>query len=307
MQKPKLLVILGPTASGKSDLGIRIAQDIKAEIINADSLQLYRHFDIGTAKPSIEDRNNIPHHLIDIINPEEEYNAGLFKKDADNLIEKLQNSSTNIILVGGTYLYIKVLLSGIIGGIPSDKEYRDYLRQKRTKFGNDYLHNCLNIVDPVSAVRIHTNDYIRIERALEVHYLTGEKISDLQHEHRFADNPYEYYKIGTYIETEELKSRIEQRVDTMISGRLVDEVLKIRKMDFKNNIKPMQSIGYKQINDYLDELCKLEEAVEKIKIETRRLAKRQMTWLKQDKEIKWVKVDEQYDEILEGIKKFIVQ
>ena len=114
MQKPKLLVILGPTASGKSDLGIRIAQDIRAEIINADSMQLYRHFDIGTAKPSIDYRNSIPHHLIDIINPEEEYNAGLFKKDADYLIEKLQNSSINIILVGGTYLYIKVLLSGII-------------------------------------------------------------------------------------------------------------------------------------------------------------------------------------------------
>lgn len=297
-EKPKLLVILGPTASGKSLLGIDIARELDAQILSADSLQVYRHFDIGTAKTIFSDRERVKHHLIDIIDPLEEFNAGMFRERADRVIRDLHEKGVNTIVTGGTYLYVKILLSGLIDGIPSDPYIRADLKKENSAFGTRHLYCKLKSVDPEAAERIHSNDYVRIERALEVYYLTGQKISKLQKHHRFSESSYDYTKIGITVERGALGEKIDERVDDMLERGLVEEVRGIRDMGYSSRIKPMQSIGYKQINQYLDGEISLEQAIELIKRDTKRFAKRQMTWLRNDSEIKWVEIPQGRSEII---------
>ena len=297
--KPKLLVILGPTAVGKSAVGIDIAKRLGGEIINADSLQVYKHLNIGTAKPSSIELTEVRHHLIDIVSPNEDFNAGIFRTRAASVIESLYKNNTNIILVGGTYLYVKVLLSGLIEGLPANKEIRDNIKKLRSIFGLPYVYDWLCSLDPDAASRIHPNDYVRTERALEVNYLTGQKMSELQAVHSFQDQDYEYLKIGISLDREILKQRIDQRVDIMIEEGLVEEVKQLRKMGYTNNLKPMQSIGYKEINQFLDGEIGLDTAVELIKRDTKRFAKRQMTWLRKDNEIRWFELEKDYEQILD--------
>jgi len=304
--RPKLLVILGSTAVGKSKLAIEIAKRIDAEIVNADSLQVYRFLDIGTAKPSLEEQNQVPHHMIDIVDPNEEFNAGLYRKTAGPLIRELHSKSTRIILVGGTYLYVRVLLYGIIEEISANKEIRENLRRLKSTFGTSYLYEMLNSLDPDSAYRIHPNDYVRIERALEAYYLTGEKMSRLREKHGFKENEYEVLKIGLSEEREVLRKRIDERVDRMIQEGLADEVKRLRDMGFGKDLKPMQSIGYKQINQYLDGEITFERAIELIKRDTKRFAKRQMTWLRQDRDIHWYHLPEDLDWIMNAVEGFFV-
>ncbi len=296
--KPKLLVILGPTASGKSKLGIEIAKRIGGDIVNADSLQVYRYLDIGTAKPSEDELNQVTHHLIDVVDPGEEFNAGILRKLASQLIEELSRKSAKTIVVGGAYLYVRVLLYGIIDGIPKDKEIRDNLKDVKSNFGVRYLYEKLKSLDPDSASRIHANDYVRIERALETYYLTGKRISELQEKHGFGENEYEVLKIGISEDREVLRRKIDERVDKMIQKGLVYEVKKLRKMGFGKELKPMQSIGYKQVNRYIDGEIELEVAIDLIKRDTKRLAKRQMTWLRADRDIKWYHLPEDFETVL---------
>jgi tRNA dimethylallyltransferase len=302
--KPRLLVILGPTASGKSKLGMDIAEGLRSEIVSADSLQLYRHLDIGTAKPSREERGIVPHHIIDIVDPDEEFNAGKFRAEARKAIEKLDRSGMGIILVGGTYLYVKVLLSGLIEDLPADQEIRTSLKKLRAEFGTEYVYERLKSLDPGAAARIHPNDYVRTERALEVFYLTGEKMSHLQSLHEFGERDYEYIKIGIAVERGELRGRIDARVDKMMDEGLVEEVKKLRLMGYGPELKPMQSIGYKEINRYLDGEIGLEEAVGLIKRDTKRFAKRQMTWLRRDKEINWFELPRDYEKVFDTARAF---
>ncbi|MCI0481825.1 MAG: tRNA (adenosine(37)-N6)-dimethylallyltransferase MiaA [Candidatus Dadabacteria bacterium] len=302
--KPRLLVILGPTASGKSKLGMDIAEALRSEIVSADSLQLYRHLDIGTAKPSREERGIVPHRIIDIIDPDEEFNAGKFRAEARKVIAELHRSAKGIILVGGTYLYVKVLLSGLIEDLPADPEIRNSLKKLRSEFGTAYVYERLKSLDPAAAARIHPNDYVRAERALEVFYLTGEKMSHLQSLHEFGGKEFEYIKIGIRVDREELKRRIDLRVDKMIDRGLVDEVRGLRLMGYGPELKPMQSIGYKEINRHLDGEIGLDEAVGLIKRDTRRFAKRQMTWLRRDKEIVWFELPVDYEKVLDTARAF---
>jgi tRNA dimethylallyltransferase len=302
--KPRLLVILGPTASGKSKLGMDIAEGLRSEIVSADSLQLYRHLDIGTAKPSREERGIVPHHIIDIVDPDEEFNAGKFRAEARKAIEELDRSGKGVILVGGTYLYVKVLLSGLIEDLPADQEIRNSLKKLRSEFGTEYVYERLKSLDPGAAARIHPNDYVRTERALEVFYLTGEKISHLQSLHEFGERDYEYIKIGIAVERGELRGRIDARVDKMMDEGLVEEVKKLRLMGYGPELKPMQSIGYKEINRYLDGEIGLEEAVGLIKRDTKRFAKRQMTWLRRDKEINWFEPPRDYEKVFDTARNF---
>jgi tRNA dimethylallyltransferase len=297
--KPKLLVILGPTASGKSKLAMDLAGSVRSEIVSADSLHVYGYFDIGAAKPTQEERQSVPHHLIDIVNPDDEFNAGRFRALARRVIDDLHGTGKKIILVGGTYLYIKVLLSGLIEDIPADSRIRSGLKKLRSAFGTEHIYEELKSLDPEAAAKIHPNDYVRAERALEVLYLTGEKMSHLQSLHEFGDRDYEYIKIGISVEREELKRRIDSRVDKMIEDGLVREVKNLRRMGFSPGLKPMQSIGYKEINRYLDGELDLEKAVELIKRDTKRFAKRQMTWLRRDKEINWFELPRDYEKIVE--------
>ena len=302
--KPKLVIVLGPTAVGKSRLGIEVARRIGAEIVNADSLQVYKYLDIGTAKPNEADREGIPHHLVDIVNPDEEYNAGIYTKTARPLIAELHRKSAKIIVVGGTYLYVRVLLHGIVEKIPADREIRHQLRRLKSVFGIVYLYEKLKSLDPDSAYRIHRNDYVRIERALEAYYLTGEKMSQLQEKHGFKENEYDVLKIGLSAEREVLRKRIDERVNKMMEEGLPDEVKKLRRMGFGRDLKPMQSIGYKQMNQYLDGEITLERALELIKRDTKRLAKRQMTWLRQDKDIHWYQLPEDRDRLMKEVETF---
>jgi len=299
LDKPKLIVILGPTAVGKSAVGIDIAKRLGGEIINADSLQVYKHLNIGTAKPSSIELTEVRHHLINIVNPNEDFNAGIFRTRVASVIESLYKNNMNIILVGGTYLYVKVLLSGLIEGLPANKEIRDNIKKLRFIFGLPYVYDRLCSLDPDAASRIHPNDYVRTERALEVNYLTGQKMSELQAVHSFQDQDYEHLKIGISLDREILKQRIDQRVDIMIKEGLVEEVKQLREMGYASNLKPMQSIGYKEINQFLDGDISLDTAVELIKRDTKRFAKRQMTWLRKDNEIKWFELEKDYEQILD--------
>ena len=297
-EKPKILVIVGQTASGKSELALDIAKELPGEILSADSLQVYRHFDIGSAKPSSRERGLIEHHLIDILDPDEDFNAGIYRERASSVIRNLHNNSVNTIVAGGTYLYVKILLSGLVDGIPSDSDIRADIKNQNESFGTQYLYDKLKSLDPEAAQKIHSNDYVRIERALEVYHLTGQKISELQERHAFSGSSYEYLKIGISVDREVLRKRIDERVDYMIESGLVDEVRKIREMGYGNELKPMQSIGYKQINQYLDQEISFDEAIELIKRDTKRFAKRQMTWLRNDSEINWYELSGNRNEII---------
>lgn len=297
-KKPKLLVILGPTASGKSALTMDVAHELKAQILSADSLQVYRYFDIGTAKPSAEDQESVEHHLLDIVDPAEQFNAGMFKGHADAVIGELQKKRQNIIVSGGTYLYVKILLSGLIEAIPTDTSIRADLKKESTSLGTEHLYSKLKSVDPQAAEKIHSNDYIRIERALEVYYQSGQRISELQDRHGFSESSYDYIKIGISIDREELREKIDKRVDYMLERGFVEEVRRIRDMGYSSELKPMQSIGYKQINQYLDGDISFDQAIEHIKRDTKRFAKRQMTWLRNDSEIKWVRLPEDRNKII---------
>lgn len=303
-KKPKLFVVLGPTAVGKSAVGIDIAKGLGGEIINADSLQVYKYLNIGTAKPSLKELSEVKHHLVDIIDPDEDFNAGMFRSRAASTIKNLYDNNKNTILLGGTYLYVKVLLSGLIDGLPANQEIRENIKKLRAIFGLPYVYDRLSLLDPEAASRIHPNDYIRAERALEVNYLTGQKMSELQAVHSFGEQDYEYLKIGISLDREILKERIDERVDIMIEQGLVEEVKKLRDMDYTGNLKPMQSIGYKEINQFLDGEIDLDEAVELIKRDTKRFAKRQMTWLRKDDEINWFEKDNDIDKIVNKAREF---
>jgi len=301
---PKLVILLGPTACGKSDLAFKLAGDFGFEIISADSLQIYKHFDIGTAKPAVETLSSIPHHLIDIVKPDCEFNAGLFRKSATQVIDILLTKNKKILVVGGTYLYVRVLTEGLIEGVEPDSNYREQLRTQQYLYGNGYIYNELKKIDPQSAERIEENDYVRIERALEVYHLTGIKMSQLQKQHSFSEKQYDVFKIGIDIEREILKNIIEIRLDKMLKDGFTDEIIKLRDMGYDKTLKPMQSIGYKEINDYLDGLISFENAKEKIIINTRRLAKRQMTWLRRDKDIRWYELPDAYARVVDDLKQF---
>jgi len=281
-----------------------IAHELNAQILSADSLQVYRHFDIGTAKPTSPDQERIRHHIIDVIDPAEEFNAGMFRERASAVIRDLHGQGVNIIVAGGTYLYVKILLSGLIDGIPSDTDIRADIKKENLALGTERLYERLKSIDPEAASKIHTNDYVRIERALEVHYLTGQKISNLHMRHGFSESSYNYMKIGITIQREALKDKIDERVDDMLERGLVEEVRRIRDMGYASDIKPMQSIGYKQINQYLDNEISLEQTIELIKRDTKRFAKRQMTWLRNDKEIKWYDIPQNRTEVVKLASKF---
>ncbi len=303
-KKPRLLVILGPTASGKSRLAMEIAGALGGEIVSSDSLQVYKHLDIGTAKPSLEERAAVPHHLVDILDPDRDFNAGTFREEASRVIESLAAAGKNIILAGGTYLYVKALLSGLIEDLPADRAIRTALRKERAEHGMAPLYERLLSVDPESASRIHPNDYVRTERALEVYELTGQRMSLFLSLHEFAVRDYEYLKIGIHVEREELRDRIDERVNGMMSAGFVDEVRGLRNMGYGPELKPMQSIGYKEINAYLDGHLGLERAVELIKRDTKRFAKRQRTWLRADKEILWFGIPGDMGKIMKTAERF---
>jgi len=280
----KVIVLLGPTGVGKTASSVLLAKELNTEIISADSMQIYRHMDIGTAKPSEAEKAGIRHHMIDVVEPSEAYSAGKYISDVTPIIEGLLAQGKTPIIVGGTGLYIKAMTRGIFSGPSSDLELRDSLlaREEEHK-GSLYARLCE--IDPEAANRIERNDIRRIIRAIEVCMKSGASLSSLQKELTMP-LPYDFIKIGITRERSELYQMIDARVDAMFSAGLVDEVKAIMQMNPDRT--PLQAIGYKEIVRYLDKEIDLQEAERLIKRNSRRYAKRQFTWFRQEQGITWI-------------------
>lgn len=299
-KKIKLLVVGGPTGSGKSDLAVRLAEEIGGEIVNADSMQIYRGMDIGTAKPPAEDRARIAHHLLDIVSPDEDFTASDFRREASEVIADIHRRGKRAIVVGGTGLYIRALLDGLVDSPNGDPELR---RQFDGVPGEDLLTR-LSLVDPETAKRLHPNDRVRLVRALEVYLQTGRPISAFRSEHGFSGAYYDTLKLAILVERQELYRRIELRVDRMVQEGLVEEVRGLLAQGYSRDLKPMRSIGYKEIAAHLEGEMTLDEAVTLIKRDTRRYAKRQMTWFNRENEIYWLEYPAGFATILPHVIEF---
>jgi tRNA dimethylallyltransferase len=295
--RQRLLIILGPTASGKSELALKLAMACDGELINADSLQVYRHLDIGTAKPSRESRAVVPHHLIDIIEPADPFTASDFSRLAAAAIRQVAARGRRPILVGGTGLYIKALLGGLIASPGESAEFRERLREEVRHSGSAALHRRLREIDPVTALSLHPNDSFRIIRALEVHHLTGFPISQWQARHAFHEERYLPLKLGISLPRPLLYERINRRTEEMLTTGLREEVAALLAAGIDPGLKPMRSIGYKEMTAHLRGELGWDEARQAIAQATRNYAKRQMTWFARDPEIKWVEYPRDFDTI----------
>ena len=285
--QPRLVVIAGPTGVGKTALALALAKEFAAEIISADSMQVYRYLDIGTAKPTAAERRLVPHHLLDCVDPDEEYHAARFREEARQVIAALHERGKNIFVVGGTGLYIRVLLGGLLPGPGADGSLRNHYRNLAARGGREHLHNLLRRRDPAAAGAIAVNDTVRVIRALEYLKATGRSITAGQAAHRFGENSYKLLRIGLNTGREELFELIARRADAMLAAGLVDETRAIVARGFTGEIKPLQSLGYKHIRAYLDGRCSLAEAREMMIRDTRHYAKRQLTWFRGEPEMRW--------------------
>lgn len=288
MEKPKVIVIVGPTASGKTSLAIKLAKKINGEIVSCDSMQIYKDMNIGTAKPTIEEQNEIKHYLIDIISPEERFSVSDYQTNALKAIEEILKKGKTPIVVGGTGLYVNSLIYGIkFLEISFDEKYRQELEDKAEKEGLEALYNKAKKIDPKAMETISKNDKKRILRVLEIFHQTGITKSKQDELSRNEDVKYDFKVFGINIEREILYKRINDRVDNMIQNGLIQEVENIYNK-FKKFPTSMQAIGYKEVVEYLNKNISKEEMIEKIKMETRRYAKRQLTWFRKNKDIIWL-------------------
>ena len=294
----KILVVCGPTASGKSHLAVRLAQAIDAEIVNADSMQIYRGMDIGTAKPSLEQQGGIRHHLIDIVYPDRQFSAADYAAAADEAIRDILLRGKRVVVVGGTGLYIKALVHGLVDSPSGEGEVRQSLQEEAARSGNEAMLEKLRLVDPELAATLHPNNLVRIIRALEVHRLTGIPLSSYQKQHAFGGRRYEALHIGISVERRVLYERIEERVDQMLSDGLIGEVDALLAAGYSRDLKALRSIGYKEIAAYVRGELSLEDAVRLIKRDTRHYAKRQLTWFNADADILWFEYPEKFGTIL---------
>lgn len=286
----KLLAIVGPTASGKTSLAVELAELLNGEILSCDSMQVYRGMDIGTAKAGPADQARVKHHLIDIVNPTEDFSVAQYQQLAKSTIEELNRSGVLPILTGGTGLYYQAVVDDY-QFYPMDKRQpiRDYWNKMISIYGVDFALDRLKSVDPEYAAMIGPNDQKRIVRALEVYELTGEPFSRLQVRQRGS---YQLVAIGLAMERDELYARIEQRIDEMLEEGLIEEVIRLREEGCTLEHTSMQALGYKQVMYYLEGFITEAMMITEIKRETRHFAKRQMTWFKKDRRIIWLQGDE---------------
>ncbi len=305
MNKPKVIVICGPTASGKTSLSIELAKQIDGEIVSADSMQIYEDMDIGTAKPTVEEMDGIQHYLIGEVSPTIRYSVADYKKAALNAIEIILKKGKTPIVVGGTGLYVDSLVYGIeYDDIEVDLEYRKKLESIANEKGLEYLYYEAKKIDPQAMEKISINDKKRILRVLEIYNATGKNKTEQEIESRKKDNPYDFYVFAIDMDRQKLYERINKRVDTMLEQGLVEEVKQVTEK-YKNLPTAIQGLGYKEVIDYLKGNCTYDEMVEKIKIETRHYAKRQLTWFRKNKDIIWIdgldKKQNNIDIILKGV------
>ena len=283
-----VLVIVGPTATGKSDLGLALAERFDGEIVNADALQVYRGFDLGTAKPTVEERGRIPHHLIDILDAEQRYSAGDFARRARLALEEIAARGRRAIVVGGSGLYVRALVEGISPIPPGNPQLREHLRRRATAEGLEPLRDQLRLLDQQSWERLPAADSQRVLRALEVALVTGRRLSDWIADRPFGEQRLHAVKVCLTLPRALLYDRIEGRVRTMVANGWVEEVRGHLVSGISLGAPAFQAIGYRQLARHLQGECTLEDAIAEIVQATRRFAKRQMTWFKREPEVHWV-------------------
>jgi tRNA dimethylallyltransferase len=304
VEQPKVVVICGPTCTGKTVLAIQIAQAVNGEIISADSMQVYRHMNIGTAKPTHDEQACVPHYMIDIVNPDEHFDAAQFAMIAGSKITQLHEQGKISLVVGGTGLYIKALLYGLSRARPADSNVLLRLKHEASAYGTDALYQRLRECDMTAASKIHPNDTFRLIRALEIFEATGKTMSSFHQQHRFKDKQFNCLQVGLTMDRNTLYDRINRRVDMMIDKGLLNEVQSLLSEGYDEKLKAMQSIGYRHMADYIQKRCSWEETVTLLKRDTRRYAKRQMTWFRYDTNILW-REPCQADDVIETIQRFI--
>ncbi len=308
MKRP-LIILTGPTAVGKTKASISLAKAVGGEIISADSMQVYKEMNIGSAKITPEEMNGVPHHLVDILEPHEEFHVVRFQQMAKDAMEQIYANNHIPIVVGGTGFYIQALLYDIdFTENDGDMGFRNEMEQYADEYGAEALHDKLRQIDPESAESIHANNVKRVIRALEFFHQTGKKISEHNEEERKKESPYEFVYFVLNDERSNLYKRIDLRVDQMVKEGLLDEVKALKEKGYTKDMVSMQGLGYKEVLEYLDGEISFEEAIYKIKRDTRHFAKRQITWFKRERDVTWIqKQDFSYDEdkILDEMMKHI--
>ncbi len=293
VKKSKIVVIVGPTASGKTAMGVALAKKLNGEVVSADSMQIYKHMNIGTAKVTSEEMQGVPHHLIDCVPPDEEFSVAKYKAAALEAIEEILSKGKLPIIIGGTGLYINSLsLPWDFQKKDSDETIRWRLTAEAEVLGNDALYERLKLVDPATAEIVHPNNLNRIIRALEIYELTGKPKSHFDEESRKQEVPYDYIMIGLDWDRETLYNRINHRVDRMIEEGLIEETKMLIERGYDWNLTSLKAIGYKELKPYLEGESTLAEVVSILKRDSRHYAKRQMTWFRKDERIQWLKMDE---------------
>lgn len=292
-QKP-LIVIAGPTGVGKTDIAHHLALEMNGEIVSADSRQIYRYLDIGTAKPSLEFRGQMPYHMIDIVDPDEDFSVADFKQQAEMIIDQIHLRGKLPFLVGGTGLYIKSIVSGLFPSPPPDLPFRRQLQEEASLLGTNHLHQRLSAIDQMAASKISSNDLRRIIRALEVYQQTGKPISSLQ-QLATITNDYHLIMICLNQDRQQLYAQISLRVDRMIENGWVEEVRGLLERGYSPHLTPMEALGYQQITRYLQgdlqDTNNLQDVINKIKQSTCQFAKRQLTWFRADSRYIWLEID----------------
>ena len=305
MSKIPLIVVAGPTASGKTGLAIEIANYIGGEIVSADSMQIYKYMDIGSAKPTKEEQSQAVHHLIDFVEPQEEFSVAEYTEKAHEVIADINSRGKTAVMVGGTGLYINSVVNDVtFGEMDTDYELREELHKLAVKKGSEHLLEMLAEFDEVSAKRLHPNNLRRIIRAIEFYKVTGKPISEHQEETKQTESRYNPLMFLIDWDRDVLYDRINRRVDIMLEEGLLDEVKHLMDMGYTQELNSMKGIGYKEVMDYFDGKMSLDETIELIKQSSRRCAKRQLTWFRRDERIHYVSSDNPFEEAKKLIDEF---
>jgi len=305
MDPKRILVLVGPTAVGKTSAALQLAPELNAEIVSADSMQIYRGMDIGTSKPTAGERRRVAHHLIDVVDPDESFDAAQFQEEADRAIADIHARGKTAMIVGGTGLYVKVLLHGLFEDPGVDKSNMWERKINYYKSLGEKPHKRLESLDPSAAQRIHPNDHVRARRALEVFLRTGKSITDLQKRHAFQQDRYKALTIGLTMDREGLFERINARVDEMVRAGLLEEVRGLVARGYARDLPSMRSLGYRDMTKVIAGEMEMSEAVRLFKRDTRRYAKRQYTWFNNQEKVEWLAAPFRLGGILETIRAFL--
>jgi tRNA dimethylallyltransferase len=307
MSAPRVVCLVGPTASGKTPLALELGETLGAEVVSVDSRQVYRRMDIGTAKPTPDEQRRVRHHCLDLIDPEDAFDAARFRAAATKALGDVRARGRHALVVGGTGLWLRVLLRGLCPAPPRAPAVRAALQALAAQHGHRELHRYLATIDPPAAARLHPRDTVRVERALEVAFSSGRRLSDWQAAHRFADSPYDALVVGLALATPDLDARIAERARRMVAAGFADEVRGLRASGLADTAPAWASVGYREMRAHVDGTCDLETAVGSLVVSTRRFAKRQRTWFRAEPGLVWRDPVRDRERILSEARSFLAR